>query len=211
MARYNEILVGRFARGLQKLFGIKGEVPVASLAGELVVSHMVMSGRENRYLEGWRTFGARLSVGAVAAQDTVFRFNNPSGSNTIAVVEGMKMSAGVASEVLFEFASTANGNLAGGTVTPAAFDNRDNPSGTGNNGAACGLSGTNNIGQGNHVVFDDLQLAVNVESNELINYENQEIPVPPNSDLQVRSITLNTNLVFTIRWRERFLEEAERA
>src|SRR5438477_3626029 len=96
MARYNEMLVGRFARSVQKLFGIKGEVPVASLAGEVQVGHTFFHGTENRYLEDWRTFGSRFATAAVAAQTSAIRFSNPSNSNIIAVVQSLMVSTCVA-------------------------------------------------------------------------------------------------------------------
>lgn len=213
MARYNEILVGRFARGVQKLFGIKGEVPTASLAGEIGVTHALQSGRENRYLEDWQMYAGRESLGGVAAQDSVVRASNPSNSNIVAVIESMFLfvSSPVNGDIFLEFAATGNNGSLGGSPTPAAFDSRKNPPGTGNNGAALVLSGTNNIGQGNHIVFAEVILPnVNTLTNEFINYEQQEIVILPGADLQFRSVTLNISFTVMLRWRERFLEESER-
>lgn len=211
MARYNEILVGRFAQSIQKLFGIKGEVPVASLAGEIVVSHVLNSGRENRFLENWRTFGGQNTASAVAAQDSVIRFANPAGSNIVAVIESMTMFGSIAGGVVLEFAASGNnGNLLL-PGTPASFDSRFSPPGTGNNGAACFITENNNIGQGNHVPYAVFQLLVNTMTNEIINYDQQEIQVLPGADLQLRSQFLNGSLTANFRWRERFLEEQERA
>lgn len=210
--RFNEILVGRYNRFLQKFFSMKGGPPAPQLASEIMTALPLMHGRENRYLEDWRTFGGSIAVGAVAAQDDVIRLNNPKTSNIVAVVESITLTFTVAlSEAVMEFSNSDSGPLAA-TVTPAAFDNRFQPPGSGSNGAACILSGTNNIGQGTHFVFGDVQIATaGLTSAEQINYENQEITLLPNSDLQIRSTSLNLAMRCSIRWRERSLEDSERA
>src|SRR5258708_10109219 len=87
MAKFNEILVGRVNRGLQKLFGIKGGPPVPTLASEVMPVHPLFSGRENRYLEGWNTFALTRGQVAVAGITPVVRLRNPVGSNIIAIFE----------------------------------------------------------------------------------------------------------------------------
>lgn len=213
MAIYNEILAPRYARMLQKLFGIKGSVPAKQLAGEIAPSLPLFNGRENRYLEGWSTFAAKNNAAAVAAQDSVIRFRNPAGSNTVAVIESLIIWMGTG-EFVLEFSNVDSGALL--TVpTPANFDNRLLPPGTGSNGAQCSISQNNNVGQGTHVVFADFQppasaVAAVAQMPELINFESQEITLLPNSDLQLRTITLNVGASMNVRWRERFLEESER-
>jgi hypothetical protein len=206
VAIFNEILVGRFSRSLQKLFGMKGGAAVRQLAGELTPVHKVFSGRENRYLESWATFGARVQQGAVAAQDTVARFTNPTGSNIIAIVESMKFGVSAAAEVVFEFSNLPQTNLAQ-LVGNANFDKRTNPADTGNNGSAGTLSAANNIGQIG-VIFDDF--TINGSSQELITHDDQHITVLPGCALQIRTLTLNVAITFTLRWRERFMEDSER-
>jgi hypothetical protein len=208
MAIYNEILVGRFARSFQKLFGMKGGAAVRQLAGELAPSHVVFSGRENRYLEGWQSFAARQFQGAVAAQDTVVRIQNPAGSNIVGVIEGISMWVSAADQLFLEFSATAQANLSA-INTPAAFDTRQQPSGTGQNGAALQVSSANNIGAAGFVTFGDV--VVNAQfTQEMVNYDAQEIVMMPGTAIQVRDANLNTGLHVTWRWRERFLEESER-
>lgn len=211
MARFNEILVGRYNRFLQKFLSMKGGPPAPQLASELSATWALFHGRENRYLEAWNTFAARFGVNAVAAQDTVIRFRNPVGSNVIAVVESMRAWFTVANtEYDYDFSPTDQPALSA-TNTPASFDNRFQPPGTGNNGAQCTISGSTNIGAAGFVSFADLiKGLVNDLTDEYINFENQEIVLAPGSALQLRTLTLNVGVTFSIRWRERPLEESER-
>jgi hypothetical protein len=74
MARYNEILVGRYNRMLQKLFGTKGDPPSPQLAGDIQPSFGLFSGNEHRYLEAWQRYVGvieKLAV-AVSVADTLF-------------------------------------------------------------------------------------------------------------------------------------------
>src|SRR5260370_24325928 len=96
MARLNEILVGRFGRSLQKHFGIKGPVPVATLAPEIIPVINVFSGVETRYTDAWNRFGAVSSLAALAGNETLGQLRNPAGSNIIAVVELLHLSTSVA-------------------------------------------------------------------------------------------------------------------
>lgn len=93
MAIYNEILVGRYAKGLQRLFGMKGDVPTKQLSGELIAVHPIFNGAENRFLEGWSRFFFGAGQNAVAAQFATFQLRNPATSNVIAVVEKINISS----------------------------------------------------------------------------------------------------------------------
>src|SRR6516164_6184652 len=92
MARFNEILSGRFNRALQKLTSIKGEAPAPVLGSEILPVFPMFFGNENRYLESWQTFGSLSGISAVAAQFSIFHFRNPTGSNVIAVVTKLTLS-----------------------------------------------------------------------------------------------------------------------
>src|SRR6266851_4747570 len=66
MARFNEILVGRYNRSLQKLLSMKGQAVMPQLASELQPTFSFFSGAENRYLESWERFGNRQPPAALA-------------------------------------------------------------------------------------------------------------------------------------------------
>src|SRR5260370_10296088 len=87
MAKFNEILSGRFNRALQKMLSMKGGPPSAQLATEIGTQFQFPLGVEFRNLESWFRYGAAPGLPAVAAANAVFRFRNPAGSNVVAVVE----------------------------------------------------------------------------------------------------------------------------
>src|SRR5258708_40367383 len=89
MARFNEILAGRYNRYLQKLFVLKGGPPSAQLASEVMPTFSFFTGVENRYLAGWDRFGNSSSQAGVAAVTSGIRLRNPLGSGTIAVDENI--------------------------------------------------------------------------------------------------------------------------
>lgn len=207
MARYNEILVGRFARAVQKLFGMKGEVPIGSLAGELTVVHNFLSGVENRYLEAWDLYSAATRIAAVAANQSGFRLRNPASSNVMTVIEKLDVGFSGADSTGFASSGTTNTDLAAVTTIPP-LDSRSKRSSstvysTQNTTVAIpGLTGEVAIQEWNIAGVGNLQVIFD---------ENQEFPLLPGSAIDVVSGPVNQELTVTIRWRERFLEESERA
>ncbi len=80
MARYNEILVGRYNRRLQKLFSMKGEPPAPQLSTEIGTTLNLFSGIEERYLEGWAVFSLHVNNTVGAGVNAGVRFRNPVAS-----------------------------------------------------------------------------------------------------------------------------------
>jgi hypothetical protein len=200
MARYNEILVGRYARAVQKLFGIKGEVPVASLAGEMVVSHDVFNGAENRYLEGWDEYAAALNAVGGAAQFSGIRIRNPLASGAIFCISSIKVTAAVADNPKLSFNGATFTDLT--TVSNASgVDNRQSRK------SAAILSLTTNTVDLSAIIAQISYPANNY--GEFVWTENQELPVLPGSAYQITSNVANQNLIVSLRWRERGLEESE--
>src|SRR5260370_10161993 len=87
MAIFNEILEGRFNRGLQKLFAIKGKPPVRQVGGEIMPVHTLYSGRENLFLEGWNRYGQFVSASSILPHVTAIRFRNPPNIHLAAVIQ----------------------------------------------------------------------------------------------------------------------------
>src|ERR1700731_3905542 len=89
MARYNEILVARYNRYLQKLLGFKGGPPAAQLSSEIMPTLGIHrpGSRENYYLEGWDTFWFTRAAVSVGGITNVQRLRNPAGSKVIAIFE----------------------------------------------------------------------------------------------------------------------------
>lgn len=205
MAVFNEILVGRFNRALQKLTGIKGGPPVRQLGSEILPVFPIFWGAENRYLESWNRFGFATQVNASAGNNSLFKIRNPAPGNIVIVVEKLLLMNPTAAAVL------VNLNM-GGTTQDAPVPE---------NGFAVRLDARTQtvqpasiLSQGNGVAtngftFLQAQLGVNQDYDVIVD-ENQEITVLQGDALQV-FVGANTQLNLSMFWRERFLEDSERA
>src|SRR5262249_21216739 len=87
MAIFNEILVGRFNRRLQKLTGIKGMAPAPQLSSEIMAVIPLFFGVENRALESWGRFSAFAAATGGAGQSAGFRIRIPGSTNVVVVIE----------------------------------------------------------------------------------------------------------------------------
>lgn len=206
MAVYNEILVGRYNRYLQKLLGIKGGPPAASLAGDVMPVIPFYSGIESFIHQGWETFGLGVQVGAVAASTGKIQLRNPPGSNVVAVIQKIAVStiAAVVFNLTFRVSSPALANLA--TVvsgTDSKFDNR------GRRAPTCIVSSVADATAGAGVAVW-LGAGTGPAQLDLITYENQEIVLLPDSSVLMVDENQNNGYNVTYWWRERFLEETER-
>jgi|SRR5467141_289069 len=202
MAKYNEILVGRFNRFLTKLTAMKGVAPAPQLAGEIVPSIPMFNGAENRYLESWDTYAINIFQGLVAAQAATIRVRNPGGSNVIAVFAKICATNGSGADQPFLSNGAAAADLATIISSNQRLDNRSKPA------SALILSRTTagaalpvNIMQGSFPANGFYDFLV---------FENQEIPLLPGDAIQLNSNVVNTNFQGTFMWRERFLEDSER-
>jgi hypothetical protein len=200
MARLNEILVGRFNKGLQRLFGIKGGPPVATLAPEIMPVHIVRHGNEGSYLENWNRFGWAMDITANAGQTLGIQIRNPLTSGIIAVLEMVGLSSVVAQPILIDYNST---NLDFTTLQPG-----NRLDGRGPAQQAMSLS-TQNTSPASGNFIARFQMAAG-GAVELINDESQEIAIPPGFAVGIVSTTVATTVSFWMHWRERFLEESER-
>jgi hypothetical protein len=205
MARFNEILVGRYNRFLQKLFSMKGGPPSPQLASEIATNVQFFSGVENRYLESWNRFAAAQSDAALAANTDAVRLRNPTGSGVIAVIEKIYADSGTAQLVTLSL-GPSNAALAGGAqaLTTARLDKRTNQNPTleisGANNSPAGLSSQKLIGLLSSTLGYDFILSVG-----------QEIPLLPGDAVQITSSVVNTTLDVSFIWRERSLEDSELA
>src|SRR5215472_3369261 len=124
MARYNEILVGRFNRGVQKLFSMKGEAPAPQLSSDIQVVHSLYTASDRLYLEGWNSFAAESPQAAVAAQFGFIQLRNPAKSGIIVhVIKAFVVPRGIADRLSLYVISPSIAQ--GATVSPLArLDNR---------------------------------------------------------------------------------------
>src|SRR5215831_13287214 len=126
MARYNEILVGRYNRHFQKLLSMKGEPPAPQLSTEIQPNLQLFSGVEERYTQGWDSFGKGLTAPAVVGQTTNVRVRNPLASGVVVVFQKIMIGIGTAGGINVWFgASGSDENVV--SVAGAALDLRGRP------------------------------------------------------------------------------------
>jgi len=201
VAIYNEILVPRIARGLQKLFGIKGYVPAKQLAGEIMPVHILTTGNEIRFIDGWNRWGVGIVSAANVANTNGVQLRNPAGSNMIGVIERAIAFSSAGQEFDYGIISGA-GSIDLATVHGStSLDQRT----VGPPASATLIESDSNVSPLSGNVF--FRTFANFE---LVPTINDEIAVPPGSLIRVVSTLANTQILVTFFWRERLLEEAER-
>lgn len=222
MAVYNEILVGRYNRFLQKITAIKGGPPAAALGGEIMpVLPLELFGVENRFLASWNRFGIFSSSAALGVGNrSATRIHNPVGSNVIAVVEKISptlTTTPVPVQVAVLTLLWTGGNLDFPTSdTPQNLDGRISTPTQAQTSPVChvtrpavaagavvgGIIWEASLGAGGYT--GPLLL-------DVILTDNQEITILPGWALTMFGAALNTEVSVNWTWRERFLEDSERA
>jgi hypothetical protein len=205
MARFNEILVGRYNRLIQKLFGMKGDASLFQFSTEMMAVLPMFIGAENRYLEQWDRFAFSVQQAGVVGQLSTIKLRNPVGSNVIAVFEKINYanSGGDADATL----QMGTDQTDGGTSTPLVatnnLDSRSNRLSTliaSRSGAAAPVSQVAILSAGvsGNVTYD------------YIGTDIQEITLNPGRSIQLVASAANTTILGSFMWRERLLEESER-
>jgi len=205
MAKYNEILAGRYNRFIQKLFSMKGPAPAPQLSSDIAMQMSFFNGVENRYLESWNRWGVGLLLPALAAVIGNIRIRNPINSNALVVLEKILIgNVGAAQEIdVAHQASVADLNLFG----TFSLDGRQGP--TGASASTCVVSQVqSNVNAFTNIIARPLLGAAG--NFDLILFEDQEIALLPGFALQIQSTVANQAITGTFAWRERFLEDSER-
>ncbi len=206
MAKFNEILVGRFNRGLQKLLSMKGPASVPQLSSELQPVIQMFHGSEDRYLESWDRFGQFILQAGGAAQNAAVRFRNPKSSNIIAVLEKILYTDSSAAADSIQV--SLSNQTADFTTVPAlagtTLDIR------GRNAPTSILSSQINLAAlvGSQILA--ALVAPNVSWDFIVDGI-QELPVLPGMSYDFRNNVVNQAITLSFIWRERFLEDSERA
>ena len=201
MARYNEILVGRYNRFLQKLLSMKGPASMPQLAGELQATFPFFNGVENRNLEGWGRWATRGVQLGVAAVRSTFQIRNPAGTNVVAVIEKAIFLTGAADSIVLSSTETLIADLA---TLPGSFrlDTRGQP------GSASIVSNGTGTDLANIILHG--ACPTNSTIFEFVLFEDQEITIFPGQTYRFTANTVNEQLIGSLIWRERFLEDSER-
>jgi len=204
MARFNEILAGRYNRMLQKLLQLKGGPPSSQLASEVMPVLAFFNGAENRYLEGWDRFGISAQQSGVAAVVTTFKIRNPVGSNVIAVFEKIATEINAADEITLQGGTDQTD---GATILPTVGANWDLRSQR-LQGSTLIVSRSGAAAPPSMVARARCQQATNT-TYDFIGTDVQEITLLPGASLQLVNTTANITSGATFWWRERALEESE--
>src|SRR5258708_39302674 len=100
MARYNEILTGRFNRLLQKLLQMKGGPTAPQLASEISPQLSIPDlGVESRFHLGWNSCGFAINTGGAVGTASAAQLRNPANSKVIAGIDKITIESSVAQEV----------------------------------------------------------------------------------------------------------------
>jgi hypothetical protein len=203
MARYNEILVGRYNRFIQKLFGMKGGPPSPQLASEITVAFGLFNDVGNRYLEGWDTFAAFASQAGAATFQSAVQMRNPVGSNVLCEFLSISTWNTLADQPLIKIYDPAGADLNTLIVLSA---NRQDRRGKPNPSIIQSRSNTNGA-------LGGMQQGGSFAANgafQFIGTDIQMLPLLPGDALAIQSGIVNQTLNVSFLWRERFLEDSER-
>jgi hypothetical protein len=206
MARFNEILVGRYNRLIQKLFGMKGDASLFQFSTEMMAVLPMFIGAENRYLESWDRFGICAQQSGVAAVLTTFKIRNPVGSNVVAVMEKIATEINAVDEITLQGGTDQTD---GATIMPTVGANWDLRSQR-LQGATCIVSRSGLAAPPSMVARARCQQVANT-TYDFITTDVQEVTLLPGASLQLVNTTPNVTSGGTFWWRERLLEESERA
>lgn len=208
MAMYNEILEGRFARHLQRFFGIKGSAPTPSLSGDINATwDQSDPGVEDVYLQSIQRFGMGVSVGPTAAAVNFIRLRNPQGSNVVAVIEFFNVGL-AANDPNLQYgldnaaAQQTDLTTVAGVTVGSRFDPRGSPTPV--------LIVSTQTGGG--VTLGHVLMTINQGAGgaQYLFHRHQEIPIFPGFALTMAGSIVNTTSVMSVFWRERLLGDGER-
>ena len=207
MARFNEILTGRYNRYLQKLLQMKGGPPAAQLASEITpqfdIEHVPV---ENRILMGFERFYASANAGPSPGVISAVQIQNPPGSGIVAIIESVLLSVSVTSEVDMSVSFSNPASLTN-PFSPTKMDQRSvaNSPGVGTPVIPSGFGGA--IGQ-LPLGVGGIQLTASTPF-EWINDPDQQILLLPSTAIRWQTLVVNDLFIVQWRFRQRPLEESE--
>src|SRR5258707_7357507 len=209
MARFNEILVGRYHRFLQRLLSMKGSSPSPQLASEIQPQFDLNEVPiELKGLLGWTLWAIGNSGQAVVTGFTAIRIRNPASSGVIVVVEKLANGGAAASNLSLIMDGTttpASVDLPGGNVQAGTRDPRKSAS---QPSAIVSVTAASVISAFTGNLLDFAFVGVNQRTDFIIT-DHQEIVIAPGHFLTRYNNAFNSGLVGILWWRERAIEEGE--
>ncbi len=208
MAKFNEILAGRYNRALQKLLGLKGGPPSAQLASEIMPIIQFPMGRETRVLESWFLYASSVQIAPVAGQFGKFRLRNPKTSGTIAVVEKLDILTTVSASATSNFIYYVDD---GGVSALATFPFVQQIDTRAKKATSLSFSAETSAASavGVNIILQD---GIGATAQNLIQFlltDDQQIVLNPGTYIQFQSGAQNVPATITLWWRERAMEESE--
>jgi len=205
MALFNEILVGRLNRWVQKFYGIKSGAPsLTQLIPTVQTVCSIDAGAEDRYLQGWEIFTMAAQQTAVAAQFGAVQLRNPVGSNTLCCIEQVWVTEGGADQMNLSRGFNVTTDLATIVSAPGAVDPRGRSS-SGMVGSRTTLVAITDLGNG---LMPGAVSGANSPYRWVL-YNDEQWPMLPGEAYRVCAQTANQLITVAFRWRERSLESSE--
>jgi hypothetical protein len=201
MARYNEILVGRYNRFAQKLLGMKGGPPAPQLASDIGLNINLFHGSESHLHQGWTRWARTFSI--VGTTGASMQLRNPGGSNTIVVVHKIVITnQGGAADTFFVNEQAQTVDLP--TISTSGFplDTRQTSNGSGI------ISASTTTVPGGNQLFAAI-LGPNLSQEVIFLAPEQEIIITPGFAVSVQGLIGTSSMRVNFWWRERALEEGE--
>ena len=204
MARFNEILAGRFNRALQKFLGMKGGPPAPQLASEITTNlQFNQMGADFRYLEGWERFWAFIAMAPSVGNNNGIQLRNPITSNVVLVIE--KISFWQSPADFLNVTVTHAGGPQTDLTNVQATDRIDTRGRTASTLVMSSFSPAAQLAIGVQRYSGNV---ANLEVQEILT-EDQELLMLPGDLMRFTSIAVNLNTVMNFIWRERSLEDSE--
>jgi len=206
MAKYNEILVGRYNQALQKIFGIKGGAPAPQLGGDIQVSFSIFSGVENRFPERWFRYSNAFDQVATPGLTTAARIRNPGNSGAIAVIESIRVWSAAAQDIQVRQRDVLTDVDLGSNGPGLSLERR-----TGSPRQTFSTLHQSQDFAGNQqgTIVYLIPMPAGGSMFELIQNENQELVVDPGQWFNFFNSLANTRWALNLTWRERMIEEGE--
>jgi|SRR6267378_199590 len=202
MARFNEILVGRYNRFLQRLLSIKGGPPAAQLASEIQPQMDVEAiPVELRFLLGWHLYQSTVTQLASAGNLAGVQIRNPILSGAVAVITSLQISLNVPEVV---DVSESFGGITGDLTNVFVGVRVDSRAKLNSVIVPSSFAPAADLGL---PIFTAPLVATNPY--EFLNKEYDAIPMFPGHTIRVVGQNVNSSLFVHFKWRERPIEEGE--
>ncbi len=203
---------GRYARGLQKTLGVKGETVIPDLDSALQADFSVSdaeSSPDKGFLFGWRRYAGQLSIAANAGLQSVGGIQNPANSGVIAIIERCRLRATVTAADIMEI-FVGNGYVISGHASPKDFRQAEFTARSTKFTSLCFFSALN-PGAITGTLLGDVPCDFSDATRQTFEMitERTQHPVLPGDDWFATTPVVNVGLRGIIEWRERALDPSE--